>query len=57
MIQKLIINSVIKLIAKQFKLDEVLDYVENENDLDRKVKILAKKLKKLEKEAIKWKIK
>ncbi len=57
MIQKLIINSVIKLIAKQFKLDEVLDYVENENDLDRKVKILAKKLKKLEKESIKWKIK
>ena len=57
MIQKLIINSVIKLIAKQFKLDKVLEYVEKPNDADKKIKKMGKKLKKLEKEAIKWKIK
>jgi hypothetical protein len=32
----------------------VLDYVENENELDRKVKILARKVKKLETDAIKF---
>ena len=57
MIQKLIINSVIKLLAKQFKLDKVLEYVEKPNDADKKIKTMEKKLKKLEKEAIKWKIK
>tara|TARA_Y100001938_G_scaffold145207_1_gene221390 strand:+ start:891 stop:1037 length:147 start_codon:yes stop_codon:yes gene_type:complete len=48
---------VIKLIAKQFKLDKVLEYVEKPNNADKKIKKLEKKLKKLEKEAIKWKIK
>ena len=57
MIQKLILNQVIKLIAKQFKLDKVLDYVEKPNNADKKIKKLENKLKKLEKEAIKWKIK
>ena len=57
MIQKLIINSVIKLLAKQFKLDKVLAYVEKPNDADKKIKKMEKKLKKLEKEAVKWKIK
>tara|TARA_Y100001938_G_scaffold6781_1_gene8357 strand:- start:27 stop:200 length:174 start_codon:yes stop_codon:yes gene_type:complete len=57
MIQKLIINSVIKLLSKQFKLDKVLEYVEKPNDADKKIKKMEKKLKKLEKEAIKWKIK
>ncbi len=57
MIQKLILNQVIKLIAKQFKLDKVLEYVEKPNNADKKIKKLEKKLKKLEKEAIKWKIK
>ena len=56
-IQKLILNQVIKLIAKQFKLDKVLEYVEKPNNADKKIKKLEKKLKKLEKEAIKWKIK
>ena len=42
MIQKLIINSVIKLIAKQFKLDKVLKYVEEPNDLDKRVEMLEK---------------
>tara|TARA_R100000808_G_C2124361_1_gene134882 strand:- start:273 stop:419 length:147 start_codon:yes stop_codon:yes gene_type:complete len=48
---------VIKLIAKQFKLDKVLEYVEKPNNADKKIKKLENKLKKLEKEAIKWKIK
>ena len=38
MIQKLIINSVIKLLAKQFKLDKILAYVEKPNDADKKIK-------------------
>ena len=54
MIQKLIINSVIKLIAKQFKLDKVLEYVEKPNSADKKIKKLEKRLKKLERDAVKW---
>ena len=57
MIQKLILNQVIKLIAKQFKLDKVLDYVEKPNSADKKIKKLEKRLKKLEKDAIKWQVK
>ena len=38
MIQQLIIKGAIKLIAKQFKLDKVLAYVEDDNELDNKVK-------------------
>ena len=38
MIQKLIIEIVIKAIAKKFKLDKVLAYVEDDNELDNKVK-------------------
>jgi len=48
MIQKLIINSVIKLLAKQFKLDKVLAYVEKPNDADKRIKKLEKRIKKLE---------
>tara|TARA_R100001082_G_scaffold106010_1_gene78534 strand:- start:227 stop:397 length:171 start_codon:yes stop_codon:yes gene_type:complete len=54
MVQKLIINAVIKVLAKQFKLDKVLEYVEKPNDADKKIKKLEKRLKKLEKDAIKW---
>ena len=54
MVQKLIINAVIKVLAKQFKLDKVLNYVEKPNDADKKIKKLDKRLKKLEKDAIKW---
>ena len=49
MIQKLILNQVIKLIAKQFKLDKILAYVEKPNDADKKLKRLEKRVKKLEK--------
>ena len=57
MIQKLILNQVIKLIAKQFKLDKVLDYVEKPNSADKKIKKLEKRLKKLERDAVKWQVK
>ena len=40
MIQGVIIKEATKFIAKQFKLDKVLDYVEGENELDMKVKHL-----------------
>ena len=49
MIQKLILNQAIKLIAKQFKLDKILAYVEKPNDADKKLKRLEKRVKKLEK--------
>ena len=53
MIQKLIIEAAVKLIAKQFKLDKVLDYVEKPNSADKKIKKLEKRVKQLEDEAIK----
>ena len=56
MIQKLIINSVIKLLAKQFKLDKVLEYVEKPNDADKKIKKLEKRVKRLERDTIKTNI-
>ena len=57
MVQKLIINAVIKVLAKQFKLDKVLDYVEKPNDADKKIKKIEKRLKKLERDAIKFNVK
>ena len=53
MIQQLILKQVIKLITKQFKLDKVLEYVEKPNDADKKIKKIEKRLKKLERDAIK----
>ena len=53
MIQKLIIEGAIKLLAKKFKLDKVLAYVEQDNELDKKVKRLEKRVRVLEKETIK----
>ena len=54
MIQKLIIEAAVKLIAKQFKLDKVLEYVEKPNSADKKIKNLEKRVKLLEKQAIKF---
>ena len=48
MIQAIIIQKVVKLIAKQFKLDKILDYVENPNELDDEVKELRERIIKLE---------
>ena len=38
MIQAILIAKVVKLVAKQFKLDKILDNVENPNDLMMKLK-------------------
>ena len=51
MIQGIIINKAIGLIAKQFKLDKVLSYVENDNELDHKVESMEKRLNLIEKMA------
>ena len=48
MIQGLIIAKVVKLIAKQFKLYKILDYVENPNELDEEVQELKERILKLE---------
>ena len=48
MIQGIIIAKVVKLIAKQFKLDKILDYVENPNELDDEVEKLKERIIKLE---------
>ena len=51
MIPKVIIKGAIKLLAKQFKLDKVLEYVENPNELDEDVKHLKARVYSLEKMA------
>ena len=45
----IIVEKVIKLLAKQFKLDKVLEYVENPNELDEDVKHLKARIYSLEK--------
>jgi len=49
MLKKILINQVVNLLAKNFKLFDVLKYVEEPNELDIKVKKLEKRVKKLEK--------
>ena len=49
LIIKKVIDIVIKQLLKQFNLDKIQKYVEEPNELDKKVKSLEKKLKKLEK--------
>ena len=51
MIADKIIKGAIKLIAKQFKLDKVLKYVEEDNELDKQVLDLDKRVLELEKVA------
>ena len=46
---KLIVNSVAKVLTKHFKLDKMMNYVFNDNELDIKVKCLEEKVKLLEK--------
>jgi hypothetical protein len=48
MIQGMIIAKVVKLIAKQFKLDKILNYVENPNELDEEVDKLKERMIRLE---------
>ena len=49
MFQKLVINKIISLLAKNFKLFKVLEYVEKPNELDHKVVELENKILKLQK--------
>ena len=46
MLQGILIKKVINLIAKQFKLDKILKYVEEPNELDRQVKSLQRSVNK-----------
>ena len=46
---KKVMEIVMKQLLKQFKLDKIQKYVEQPNELDKKVKSLDKKIKKLEK--------
>ena len=44
LIQKMIIQAVVKLVRKQFKLDKVLQYVEEPNELDEELKQLKNRV-------------
>ena len=46
--QKMIIKAVAKLIKKQFKLDKILSYVEEPNELDEEVERLRSRIEMLE---------
>ena len=47
----ILVEKVIKLLAKQFKLDKILEYVENPNELDEDMKHLKARVNSLEKMA------
>ena len=47
----IIVEKAISLLAKQFKLDKVLDYVENPNEADKEIKSLRARVVSLEKMA------
>ena len=49
MIQGIIISKVIKILAKQFKLAKVLNYVEKPNELDEDMKHIKARVDSLEK--------
>ena len=42
MIGNKLLDGAVKLLAKKFKLDKVLKYVEEPNDLDKRVEMLEK---------------
>ena len=48
LVQKMIIQGAVKLIAKQFKLDKILHYVEEPNELDKQVERLTSRVEILE---------
>ena len=47
-VQKMIIQAAVKLLSKQFKLDKILKYVEEPNELDDEVKSLRNRVELLE---------
>ena len=48
LVQRMIVQAALKLVAKQFKLDKVLKYVEEPNELDEEVEQLNKRVDILE---------
>ena len=48
LVQKMVIKAVAKLIRTQFKLDKVLHYVEEPNELDKEVEKLKSRIEILE---------
>ena len=48
LVQRMIVQAVLKLVTKQFKLDKVLKYVEQPNELDEEVKQLRNRVDILE---------
>ena len=48
LVSKLIINAAVKLLKRQFKLDKILKYVEQPNELDNKSEELENRIKLLE---------
>ena len=51
-IQKLLLDAVIKLLKSQFKLDKMMDYVFKDNVLDKQVKKLRDDLDKVKERMI-----
>lgn len=47
-VQKMIIQAAVKLLSKQFKLDKILKYVEEPNELDDEVESLRNRVELLE---------
>ena len=48
LVQRMIVQAALKVIKKQFKLDKVLKYVEQPNELDEEVKRLESRIEMLE---------
>ena len=44
MLQKMVINKIVELIAKQFKLYEIMKYVKEPNDADERIDELERKV-------------
>ena len=49
MLQKMVINKIVELIAKQFKLYDIMKYVKEPNDADERIDALEAKVYSLEK--------
>ena len=47
-IPKMLINAVANRLVKHFKLDKIMSYVFDDNELDKKVSNLEKRIMKLE---------
>ena len=45
---RLVVPKVLDIVIKQFKMDKIMQYVEEDNELDKKVKVLEDKIFKLE---------